>query len=77
MGDTMTPGGLECAMKRIVKKLPEKTLREEAQMRAFYALCGISERTAEAAILMRRKNPVEEEKSTPSAVGRPRKASGS
>ena len=33
-----------------MKKLPQFNLSDEAEMRAFYARCGVSESTTEAAI---------------------------
>jgi hypothetical protein len=49
-------------MRRYLTKPPEVTLRDEAAMRAFYAGCGISPETTEAAILARRNKPFEETK---------------
>jgi hypothetical protein len=44
-------------------KFPEVNLQDEDEMRAFYASCGISKSTTEAAIKARRRNkPVEKEK---------------
>jgi hypothetical protein len=39
-------------------KLPEKLLRDEAEMRAFYQSVGISPETIELAIVARRNRPV-------------------
>jgi hypothetical protein len=60
-------------MKRLFNHLPPEMLRDEAQMRAFYASCGISERVIQAAIDARRKNPVAEEKAKKSAAQSRRK----
>jgi hypothetical protein len=49
-------------MRRYLTKPPEVTLRDEAAMRAFYAGCGISPETTEAAILARRNKSFEETK---------------
>ncbi len=40
-------------MKRIMNRLPEQMLRDEAEMRAFYQSFGIRKFTIEAAIKMR------------------------
>jgi hypothetical protein len=62
-------------VKRILRNLPEHVLRDEAEMRAFYASCGISQRTIEAAIRMRQARPVDEEKKASSIRrGRPKRA---
>ncbi len=42
-------------------KLPELSLNDEAEMRAFYETCGVSKRTTEAAIKERRNGPVQQE----------------
>ena len=42
-------------------KLPELSLNDEAGMRAFYETCGVSKRTTEAAIKVRRNGPVQQE----------------
>ena len=55
-------------------KLPEKMLRDEAEMRAFYQSVGISPETTEAAIRARHTKPVAEEGVAPPAKGRKRKA---
>ena len=55
--------------------LPEKILRDEAEMRAFYLSVGISPETTEAAIRARHTKPVTEEAVTPTpAKGKKRKA---
>ena len=41
-------------------KLPEKLLRDEAEMRAFYQSVGISPDVTEAAIRARHSKPAEE-----------------
>ena len=46
-------------------KLPEKMLRDEAEMRAFYLSVGISPETTEAAIRARHTTPVTEEAVAP------------
>jgi hypothetical protein len=38
-----------------MKELPELNLLDEAEMRAFYASCGVSTGTTEAAIKVRRE----------------------
>jgi len=43
-------------------KLQEFSLNDEAEMRAFYEKCGISKRTTEAAVKVRRNNPVQQER---------------
>jgi hypothetical protein len=56
-------------------KLPEKMLRDEAEMRAFYQSVGISPETIELAIVARRNRPVAEEAASASAPkGKKRKA---
>ena len=45
-----------------MKKSLEMLLDDEAAMRSFYELCGISPEVAEAAIKMRKEHPVELEK---------------
>jgi hypothetical protein len=47
-----------------MNKPPEQVLRDEAEMRAFYASCGISPQTIEAAIKARRDQLVREEAKT-------------
>ncbi len=42
-------------------KLPDKMLRDEAEMRAFYQSVGISPETIELAIVARRHKPAAEE----------------
>ena len=54
-------------------KLPEKLLRDEAEMRAFYLSVGISPETTEAAIRARLQKPAAEE-TAPLPKGRKRKA---
>jgi hypothetical protein len=39
-------------------KFSEQMLANEASMRALYEMCGISKATTEAAIKLRRKNPL-------------------
>ncbi len=57
-------------------KLPDKMLRDEAEMRAFYQSVGISPETIELAIIARRNKPaVGEEPPAPLPNGRKRKAS--
>jgi hypothetical protein len=51
-------------------KLPEKLLRDEAEMRAFYRSVGISPQITEAAIRERRGRPTEEAREPP-AKGEP------
>ena len=54
--------------------LPEKILRDEAEMRAFYLSVGISPETTEAAIRARHSTPVTEEAvAAPPAKGKKRK----
>jgi hypothetical protein len=48
-------------MKRAMNRLPEQMLRDEAEMRAFYESVGISERTIDAAIKVRRNKPIEQD----------------
>ena len=60
-------------------KLPEKLLRDEAEMRAFYKSVGISPEITELAILARRYKPVAEqadadEADAPAPKGKKRKA---
>ena len=56
-------------------KLPEKLLRDEAEMRAFYLSVGVSPETTEAAIRARHSKPVTEEADAPPpAKGKQRKA---
>jgi hypothetical protein len=43
-------------------RLAENQSRDETEMRELYRACGISERTIEAAIAMRRKRPLPEER---------------
>jgi hypothetical protein len=43
-------------------KLPELSLRDEAEMRAFYQSLGMSEAVTEAAIKVRHNKPVQKEK---------------
>ena len=64
-------------MKRKLIRLPEKMLRDEAEMRAFYQLCGISKHTTELAILARRIKPVDNPKPPSQKKGRPRKPAAS
>jgi hypothetical protein len=54
-------------------KLPEKVLRDEAEMRAFYQSVGISPETTELAIRARLSKPVAEEASAPAPRGKKRK----
>ena len=53
-------------------KLPEKFLRDEAEMRAFYLSVGISPETTEAAIRARHNQPPQEP-GAPLPRGRKRK----
>jgi hypothetical protein len=46
-------------------KLSEQALIDEASMRAFYKMCGISKNTTEAAIKLRRGKPVALDKVKP------------
>ena len=46
-------------------KLSEQALIDEASMRAFYKMCGISKSTTEAAIKLRRGKPVGPDKVKP------------
>jgi hypothetical protein len=55
-------------------KLPEKLLRDEAEMRAFYLSVGISPETTEAAIRARRAQPVANEANPPAPKDKKRKA---
>jgi hypothetical protein len=55
-------------------KLPEKMLRDEAEMRAFYLSVGISPETTEAAIRARRTQPGAEEAKPPASKSKKRKA---
>ena len=48
-------------MESTMIKLPELSLEDESEMRAFYESCGMSQFTIEAAIKARRDQPVEEE----------------
>jgi hypothetical protein len=57
-------------------KLPEKILRDEAEMRAFYESVGISPEVTELAILARRQKPAAEQAAAPLPKGRKRKAAG-
>jgi hypothetical protein len=50
-------------------KLPEKMLRDEAEMRAFYQSVGISPETTELAIRARLSKPAVEETSAPLPKG--------
>jgi hypothetical protein len=51
-------------------KLSEQMLTDEASMRAFYEMCGISKATTEAAIKARRRNnPVEPNEKKPKRQG--------
>jgi hypothetical protein len=43
-----------------MKKFPQFNLSDEAEIRAFYASCGVSESTTEAAIRLRLSAPVEQ-----------------
>jgi hypothetical protein len=52
-------------------KLPEETLRDEAEMRAFYLSVGMSPCTTEAAIKARRDKPIEPKVPSP-LKGKPR-----
>jgi hypothetical protein len=52
-------------MKRAMNRLPEQTLRDEAEMRAFYQSCGVSKSTTEAAIKVRRNGPIEQDNESP------------
>jgi hypothetical protein len=55
-------------------KLPEKMLRDEDEMRAFYQSVGISPETIELAIIARRSKPaVEGEPPAPLPKGKKRK----
>ena len=55
-------------------KLPEKVLRDEAEMRSFYQSVGISPETIELAIVARRNRPATEDKPAASLPkGRKRK----
>ena len=51
-------------------KLSEQMLTDEAAMRAFYEMCGISKATTEAAIKLRRSEPPELDKAKPKTRGR-------
>ena len=55
-------------MKRTMDRLPEQMLRDEAEMRAFYQSCGISESTTEAAIKVRRNGPIEQDNEPRSGI---------
>jgi len=51
----------------VSRLLPKMTTRDEAELRVFYASCGLSPRTIEAAIEARRKPPADptDEKKAP------------
>lgn len=53
-------------------RLSETMLRDEAEMRAFYESCGISQSTIEAAIKARHDKPVDQDKKGPSPDRRKR-----
>jgi hypothetical protein len=64
-------------------KLPEKLLRDEDEMRAFYLSVGISPEVTELAILARRQKPAGDQADAPKSQerarapkGKKRKASG-
>lgn len=57
-----------------MKKSPQlKNPLDEAEMRAFYASCGISKSTTEAAIEVRRGKPVSHDNNESSLDGKPRR----
>ena len=49
-----------CNVGAAMKKLRQFSLSDEAEMRAFYASCSISESTTEAAIKLRLNPPIEQ-----------------
>ena len=56
-----------------MKKLRQFNPSDEAEMRAFYASCGISESTTEAAIKLRLSEPVAEPKTPSPLKGKPKR----
>jgi hypothetical protein len=60
-------------MKRAMNRLPEQILQDEAEMRAFYQSCGISESTIDAAIKVRRNKPTIEQDNEPPVRDKRRK----
>jgi hypothetical protein len=56
-----------------MKKLPQFNPSDEKEMRAFYASCGVSESTTEAAIKLRLSAPVEEPKKPSPIKGKPKR----
>jgi len=54
-----------------MKKLPHFNLSDEAEIRAFYASCGISKRITEAAIRLRLSPPVEQQNKPSLLKGKP------
>jgi hypothetical protein len=68
------PSSMAVGMEGAMIKLPDKMLRDEAEMRAFYQSVGISPETIELAIVARRHKPaVEGEPPAPLPKGRRRK----
>ncbi len=55
----------------MIRLAPKINLKDEAEMRAFYASCGISESTTEAAIKARRNEPVQPIEKKPQRRRRP------
>ena len=60
-------------MNRIMNRLPEQMLRDEAEMRAFFESVGIRKSTTEAAIKVRRNRPTIEQDNELPARDKPRK----